>query len=1308
MLAIALIASIAYMMNQQAINDIALVNNELAAQRAAYVAQAGLQHGQWLAAQQGCGPFTDVDDQPLGGATYATTLVAGQDNTDSSTLDVVQDSWIRSDLPDMTHPSDDKLHIRMEGGTIERAIYRYDLSSIPAGTTIVSATAWFYVTVAHPGGPVDIHRLTASWTEADATWNTLGDKIESAALTSIAAQPTANQWVSVNLTAQVQAWVNGQPNFGIALNTTIEGEHFDYASREHAQQPYLEVVTGSPPVSPATLTSLGILADGTGRSLSRDAVGLYQSPVSTASLQPDGAAGVDTYISEFDPTVEFGDDASAMVAQDTFKDSLSLFRFGLESIPKGARVLAAELSLYHHDTFDSNVPVTAHRITNSWDEGAANWTRREGIINWDNPGGDYDPQVEATTLVGPIPDQRHTWRIDGLVQGWVEGRFPNYGVVLRTEMAKANGEYFRTSDHADAGQRPRLTVTYSCACGTSCRPSLASGKIALVASTFFGVLSAEDTQRREMLESWGYDVDIHDHNFLWMLDTNNYDVVLILPSASAAAVGTQLTDEDVGIVSMHGELNDELGIGSTAQWPVGSGISLTDTSHYITQPFAAGALKLYDAGMEGLAAGSAASGAQTLASFGGSDALVTLDTGAALSGGGAAVNRRVLLPFGRTADWSRLDNNAHTLLVRAFTWAADADDTAPAVCGDMVPIRTSAGFSTPPYGSNNIRGLTFLPAGKVFNGVAAPADGAWLSVDPDSDRIYMTDTQGALLADRATPGGNATGIAFIELGSYTDHIVVSDASGDLVVMTLSGSQVATLNASGAADPVGVSYVGATASGSHDNALAVLDRSGQMVWITQSGSVLGTQDFSSGLSQPEDLAHLHGTDSLLLVDRGDDRVYKAGFDGTLAAHYDTPDFGSVGPFAIALNTATCEHAIGDASIRRVISLTDQERLPIAHWKLDETIGNVAADSAGGHDGTLQDNPSWTTGQVDGGLEFDGNDSVRVTHDDALSIDGSLTLMAWVNPNETVDWRTILTKGAVASEENYWLGLHDGRPSFGFYDGAGYRTFEAPAVQLDTGTWWHMAVTFDTSSGDIQFYVDAIAVYSVNTAYRPVVNSGTLSIGTSALNDAWDGLLDDVRIYDSVMDAAELDTLVQAGGGTVVPPPPPPATGACPGTFADHFDDRAFDNSDGDIDWSGDPWQEVGESDGAHIGDVQVRNDESNYQLRLRDNDNGGEGVERQLNLSGADSATLSYVFRRENLDDAGDKVQVLISATGSAPWVLLTEHAGPNNDGSYQNHQIDISAYASAQTRLRLITSPDMGKTDTVWFDNIEVTCTTAP
>ena len=165
------------------------------------------------------------------------------------------------------------------------------------------------------------------------------------------------------------------------------------------------------------------------------------------------------------------------------------------------------------------------------------------------------------------------------------------------------------------------------------------------------------------------------------------------------------------------------------------------------------------------------------------------------------------------------------------------------------------------------------------------------------------------------------------------------------------------------------------------------------------------------------------------------------------------------------------------------------------------------------------------------------------------------------------------------------------------------------------------------------------------------------------------------------------------------------GGCDGTFRDEFNAASFSGSDGTLTWAGD-WLEVGESNGADAGDIRVLNNLSNSRLRTRDNDNGGEGVEREADLTGAASATLSYDYRRMNLDGSSDYTSVEVSANGVAgPWTELVRHQGSGNDSSYQPASHNINGFISGNTRIRFKTSSGMGGTDTVWFDNIEIACT---
>ena len=292
--AIALIGVIAFLISRQSAIEVNLTAGELNTARAEYVAQAGLEHALRQHAQQRCGPYSDLTNYPFGSDEYDTKLSHDLGGTANYSALTDQDTWIRSDNPTENKASDTKLHIRFESGTIERPMYRYDLSSIPAKATILSARAWFYVVVEHPEGPVDIHRITADWAETDATWDSMGTSLDDAVLARSPAQPNPGIWVSITLTGQVQAWVNGAPNYGITLNSTSEGTNGEYGSRESATESYIEVIVGTPPTSPAKLESTSKI-DGGGAATITRSVTLVQQPGFT-QLRPDAAAGEDAEI----------------------------------------------------------------------------------------------------------------------------------------------------------------------------------------------------------------------------------------------------------------------------------------------------------------------------------------------------------------------------------------------------------------------------------------------------------------------------------------------------------------------------------------------------------------------------------------------------------------------------------------------------------------------------------------------------------------------------------------------------------------------------------------------------------------------------------------------------------------------------------------------------------------------------------------------------------------------------------------------------------------------------------------------------
>jgi len=127
-----------------------------------------------------------------------------------------------------------------------------------------------------------------------------------------------------------------------------------------------------------------------------------------------------------------------------------------------------------------------------------------------------------------------------------------------------------------------------------------------------------------------------------------------------------------------------------------------------------------------------------------------------------------------------------------------------------------------------------------------------------------------------------------------------------------------------------------------------------------------------------------------------------------------------------------------------------------------------------------------------------------------------------------------------------------------------------------------------------------------------------------------------------------------------------------------------------------WTELGENDGPLAGDIKITNQE----LRVRNNN---RGLWRGANLAGVEAAWLSFNWRREDLDNSSDYVSFDISPDGGLTWYSLDRFKGDGSDyGMHRGSYYDIAPYATANTRIRLLSSGSLGDDNKVYFDNVNI------
>jgi hypothetical protein len=121
----------------------------------------------------------------------------------------------------------------------------------------------------------------------------------------------------------------------------------------------------------------------------------------------------------------------------------------LISLPSGAVLNSATLILYVNDRQGGNDHhINVHRVTVPWDE---------ATVTYNSLGGGYDPAVAATYT--STAGGWHTWDITSLVQSWLDGTYPDYGILI--EQPEAEYTRYASSEYGVAALRPMLEICYT-------------------------------------------------------------------------------------------------------------------------------------------------------------------------------------------------------------------------------------------------------------------------------------------------------------------------------------------------------------------------------------------------------------------------------------------------------------------------------------------------------------------------------------------------------------------------------------------------------------------------------------------------------------------------------------------------------------------------------------------------------------------------------------------------------------------------------------------------------------------------------
>ena len=195
--------------------------------------------------------------------------------------------------------------------------------------------------------------------------------------------------------------------------------------------------------------------------------------------------------------------------------------------------------------------------------------------------------------------------------------------------------------------------------------------------------------------------------------------------------------------------------------------------------------------------------------------------------------------------------------------------------------------------------------------------------------------------------------------------------------------------------------------------------------------------------------------------------------------------------------------------------------VAAYSFNEGSGSTVGDASGtGNNGTTS-NTTWSaSGKYGGALSFNGTSArVNIPNSSSLQLTTAMTLEAWVNPSAVSSaWRDVIYKG----NDNYYLEATSSasKPDAGLIAGGSYGDAYGTAA-LPANTWSFLTETYDGAT--LRLYVNGTQVAATAHAGSIATSTSQLQIGGDSIyGQYFSGLIDEVRIYNTALSAAAIQT------------------------------------------------------------------------------------------------------------------------------------------------------------------------------------------
>jgi len=221
--------------------------------------------------------------------------------------------------------------------------------------------------------------------------------------------------------------------------------------------------------------------------------------------------------------------------------------------------------------------------------------------------------------------------------------------------------------------------------------------------------------------------------------------------------------------------------------------------------------------------------------------------------------------------------------------------------------------------------------------------------------------------------------------------------------------------------------------------------------------------------------------------------------------------------------------------RCVRTRQTEPMPLGYWRFNEGNGTTTADASGNGNSGAVTGATWTPNSTGNALSFSSASTyVDIKDSGALSGMRHITVAAWIKLKSfgiAGEGAYVVSKDlqgdGTDSTDSFALVAYKNKTGDKYVQGAigagglKWAQFKVPTIQF--GRWYHLAMTYDGKM--IRLYLDGAEV--ATQAQTGAINKTTsvpLRIGqTSGKDRHFDGLIDEVRLYDYTLSPHDIGRL-----------------------------------------------------------------------------------------------------------------------------------------------------------------------------------------